>query len=32
MIRIGEGTTITALKNELRWNDIAYHLLQGVGR
>ncbi|MEI8140687.1 MAG: L-arabinose isomerase [bacterium] len=32
MIRIGEGTTIPALKNELRWNDIAYHLLQGVGR
>ena len=32
MIRIGNGTTIAALKNELRWNDIAYHLLQGVGR
>ena len=32
MIRIGEGTTIATLKNELRWNDIAYHLLQGVGR
>ncbi len=32
MIRIGQGTTIPALKNELRWNDIAYHLLQGVGR
>jgi L-arabinose isomerase len=32
MIRIGDGTTIPALKNELRWNDIAYHLLQGVGR
>jgi len=32
MIRIGEGTTLATLKNELRWNDIAYHLLQGVGR
>lgn len=32
LIRIGEGTNIAALKNELRWNDIAYHLLQGVGR
>jgi len=32
LIRIGEGTTIPELKNELRWNDIAYHLLQGVGR
>ena len=32
MIRIGPGTTIAALKNEIRWNDIAYHLLQGVGR
>lgn len=32
LIRIGEGTTIPALKNELRWNDVAYHLLQGVGR
>lgn len=32
LIRIGEGTTIHNLKNELRWNDIAYHLLQGVGR
>lgn len=32
LIRIGEGTTIPTLKNELRWNDIAYHLLQGVGR
>lgn len=32
MIRIGKDTTIPTLKNELRWNDIAYHLLQGVGR
>ena len=32
MIRIGKATSIAALKNELRWNDIAYHLLQGVGR
>jgi L-arabinose isomerase len=32
LIRIGKGTTLPALKNELRWNDIAYHLLQGVGR
>jgi L-arabinose isomerase len=32
MIRIGEGTTIGTLKNELRWNDISYHLLQGIGR
>lgn len=32
MIRIGNGTSIGDLKNELRWNDVAYHLLQGVGR
>ncbi len=32
MIRIGTDTTLPVLKNELRWNDIAYHLLQGVGR
>ncbi|NLL84275.1 MAG: L-arabinose isomerase [Lentisphaerae bacterium] len=29
-IRIGEGSTISALKNELRWNEVAYLLLQGV--
>ena len=32
LIRIGEGTAIPELKQELRWNEIAYHLLQGVGR
>jgi hypothetical protein len=32
MVRIGEGTTIRELKNELRWNDIAYHLSSGIGR
>ncbi|WP_437665110.1 L-arabinose isomerase [Sorangium sp. So ce1182] len=26
LIRIGEGTEIRALKNELRWNDLAYRL------
>ncbi len=32
VIRIGRETALPALKNELRWNDVAYHLLQGVGR
>jgi L-arabinose isomerase len=26
LIRIGDGTEITALRNELRWNDLAYRL------
>ncbi|HTN83018.1 MAG TPA: hypothetical protein VL242_05020 [Sorangium sp.] len=26
LIRIGDGTEIRALKNELRWNDLAYRL------
>jgi L-arabinose isomerase len=26
LVRIGEGTEIAALKNELRWNDLAYRL------
>jgi L-arabinose isomerase len=26
LIRIGDGTEIAALKNELRWNDVAYRL------
>jgi L-arabinose isomerase len=26
LVRIGEGTEIRALKNELRWNDLAYRL------
>jgi len=26
LVRIGDGTTIPALKNELRWNDLAYRL------
>ncbi len=25
-IRIGTGTQIAALENELRWNDVAYSL------
>jgi L-arabinose isomerase len=25
-IRIGAGTQIPALENELRWNDVAYRL------
>jgi L-arabinose isomerase len=32
MVHIGEETRIGTLKNELRWNDIAYHLSQGLGR
>ncbi len=26
LIRIGDGTEIAALRNELRWNDVAYRL------
>jgi hypothetical protein len=26
-IRIGAGTEISSLENELRWNDVAYKLL-----
>ena len=24
LVRIGHGTDLSALKNELRWNDVAY--------
>jgi L-arabinose isomerase len=26
LIRIGQGTDLGALKNELRWNDAAYRI------
>ena len=32
LVRIGAGVTVETIKNELRWNEVAYHLLQGVGR
>ncbi len=32
MVTIGEGTRISDLKRELRWNELHYHLAQGIGR
>jgi L-arabinose isomerase len=31
-LRIGDGTSVTSAKNELRWNEIYYHLAPGLGR
>jgi L-arabinose isomerase len=30
MVRIGDGTTVDRLKNELRWNDLYYHIAKGI--
>jgi L-arabinose isomerase len=32
MIQIGRDTRLPDLKNALRWNEIYYHLAQGIGR
>ncbi|SFE37927.1 L-arabinose isomerase [Thermophagus xiamenensis] len=29
-LHIGEGTTVSEFKKELRWNDLYYHLNQGI--
>jgi len=30
IVCIGEGTTVEGIKNELRWNDMYYHLARGL--
>ena len=30
-VLIDENTRIQALKNELRWNEVYYHLKDGIG-
>ena len=32
MLIIGKDTRLSEFKNELRWNEIYYHLAQGIGR
>jgi transglutaminase-like putative cysteine protease len=32
LVRIGTGTEIEALKQELRWSEVYYHLAQGLGK
>lgn len=32
MITIGDGTRLADLKQQLRWNEVYYHLAQGIGR
>lgn len=30
LVTIGEGTTVESIRNELRWNEVYYHLARGV--
>jgi L-arabinose isomerase len=32
LIRIGRETRLADLRNELRWNEVYFHLAQGIGR
>ncbi|HEY0866035.1 MAG TPA: L-arabinose isomerase [Fimbriimonas sp.] len=32
MVSIGESTTVDAFRNELRWNEVYYHLGTGIAR
>jgi L-arabinose isomerase len=32
LVRIGDGVTVGEFRQELRWNEIHYHLAQGLGR
>jgi L-arabinose isomerase len=32
MVTIGDDTRLADLKKELRWNEVCYHLAQGIGR
>ncbi len=32
LVAVGAGTQIEQVRHELRWNEIYYHLAQGLGR
>jgi L-arabinose isomerase len=32
LVRIGDGMSTAEFRKELRWNEIHYHLAQGLGR
>jgi L-arabinose isomerase len=30
LLNIGEGSTVEGIKNEIRWNEMYYHLARGL--